>query len=40
MVTGDALLVATGRVPNTDRLDASATGIVTHPAGQVLVDEY
>lgn len=39
-VTGDRLLVATGRVPNTDRLDVAATGLAQHPDGRVMVDEY
>jgi pyruvate/2-oxoglutarate dehydrogenase complex dihydrolipoamide dehydrogenase (E3) component len=36
---GSHLLVATGRVPNTDRLDLSAAGIKTDGKGFVRVDE-
>ncbi len=39
-VTGDALLVATGRVPNTDTLDVNAAGIETDERGFVETDEY
>ncbi|HEX4724113.1 MAG TPA: mycothione reductase [Pseudonocardiaceae bacterium] len=39
-VEADALLVAVGRVPNTDLLDVAATGVATSPTGYVLVDEY
>ncbi|WP_276256321.1 dihydrolipoyl dehydrogenase [Halomontanus rarus] len=39
-VTGDELLVATGRVPNTDLLDVSAAGIETDERGFVETDEY
>ena len=38
--TGDALLVATGRVPNTDVLNVGAAGIETDAAGFVETDEY
>ena len=37
---GDALLVATGRTPNGDLLDAEQAGIKVSAAGQVAVDEY
>ena len=37
---GDVLLVATGRRPNSDRLDLEAAGVQTHPDGRVVVDEY
>lgn len=37
-VSGDELLVATGRVPNSDRLDLPAAGVPTHPDGRVIVD--
>jgi mycothione reductase len=33
----DALLVATGRIPNSDLLDLAATGVLTDPAGRVVV---
>ncbi|MGN6608049.1 MAG: mycothione reductase [Jatrophihabitans sp.] len=39
-VTGDLLLVATGRVPNTDDLDPGAAGVDLHPDGRVVVDEF
>ncbi|MGH3585064.1 MAG: FAD-dependent oxidoreductase, partial [Pseudonocardia sp.] len=38
-VRGDLLLVATGRVPNGDRLDLERTGVPTHPDGRVVVDD-
>ncbi|MGV0834816.1 mycothione reductase [Mycolicibacterium thermoresistibile] len=37
---GDILLVATGRVPNGDLLDAEQAGVKVTPHGQVVVDEY
>ena len=39
-VTSEALLIATGRVPNSDILDVAAGGIDTHPDGRVAVDEF
>ena len=39
-VSGDRLLVATGRVPNGDRLDLPAGGIAAAPNGRILVDDY
>jgi mycothione reductase len=38
VVRGDTLLVATGRVPNGDRLDLPAAGIPTHADGRIVVD--
>jgi dihydrolipoamide dehydrogenase len=38
--TGDALLVAAGRTPNTDRLDLDAAGVETDARGFVETDEY
>ena len=38
MLTGDALLVAAGRRPNSDRLDLEKAGIPTHPDGRIVVD--
>lgn len=38
VVEGDLLLVATGRVPNTDKLNLRAAGIDVHPDGRVVVD--
>ncbi|MGV0716683.1 mycothione reductase [Mycolicibacterium sp. XJ662] len=37
---GDALLVATGRVPNGDLLDAEQAGIKVTDYGRVVVDDY
>jgi mycothione reductase len=39
-VHGDLLLVATGRIPNGDRLDLPSGGVPTHPDGRVVVDEF
>jgi mycothione reductase len=38
-VRGDLLLVATGRVPNGDRLDLDRTGVPAHPDGRIVVDD-
>ena len=38
--TGDVLLVATGRAPNTPDLDLPAAGIDVHPDGRVVVDAH
>ena len=37
---GDTLLVATGRAPNGDLLDAEQAGVKVSARGQVVVDEY
>ncbi len=37
---GDALLVAAGRVPNTDRLDVAAAGIETDDRGFIETDDH
>ncbi|OFT29403.1 mycothione reductase [Corynebacterium sp. HMSC08F01] len=39
-VTSDALLIATGRIPNSDTLNVEAGGIETHDDGRVKVDEF
>jgi mycothione reductase len=39
-VEADELLVAIGRVPNSDLLDLEATGVKVAPSGHVIVDEY
>ena len=39
-VTGDVLLVATGRVPNTENLGLDAAGIATYEDGGVTVDAH
>ncbi|WP_254841354.1 dihydrolipoyl dehydrogenase [Natronomonas marina] len=39
-VTGDTLLLAAGRVPNTDTLNVAAAGVETDAQGFVETDEY
>ena len=39
-LTADALLVATGRVPNGDRLDVQLAGVELDDDGYVVVDEF
>ena len=39
-VEGDALLVATGRTPNTEALDLARAGVAVGKRGEILVDEY
>ncbi len=39
-VTGQVLLVATGRIPNGDQLDLASGGVDMTPDGRVAVDEY
>lgn len=39
-VTGDTLLVATGRKPNTDTLNVNATGVKTNKQGYVKVNKH
>ena len=39
-LTGDTLLLATGRRTNSDRLDLEKTGVETDARGQIVVDEY
>jgi mycothione reductase len=39
-IEGDALLVATGRRPNGDRLDVEETGLALTADGRIQVDEY
>ena len=34
------MLVATGRVPNSDRLEVEAGGVTTHADGRIVVDEF
>ncbi len=38
VVEGSHLLVATGRTPNSDTVDAAAGGLAVHPDGRVVVD--
>ena len=40
VLTGDTLLVATGRRPNGDRLGLAAAGIDTHADGRIAVDAF
>jgi mycothione reductase len=39
VVEAEELLVAVGRMPNSDLLDLRATGVTTHSDGRVVVDE-
>lgn len=39
MVHGDTLLIATGRVPNSDIVNAAAGGLALHADGRIIVDE-
>jgi mycothione reductase len=39
VVRGDLLLVATGRVPNSDLLDVARAGLRTHADGRIVVDD-
>jgi mycothione reductase len=39
-VAGDMLLVATGRIPNSDRLNLPAAGVAVHADGRVAVDAH
>ncbi|HSB85177.1 MAG TPA: mycothione reductase [Ilumatobacteraceae bacterium] len=39
-VEGDTLLVAAGRLPNGDQIDAEKAGVEIGAMGQVIVDEY
>jgi mycothione reductase len=38
VLRGDLLLAATGRIPNSDRLDLPRAGIPVHPDGRIVVD--
>ncbi|WP_375490189.1 mycothione reductase [uncultured Jatrophihabitans sp.] len=40
VLTGDTLLVATGRKPNGDRLNLEAAGVDTHDDGRIAVDAF
>ncbi len=40
VVSGDVLLVATGRAPNSDRLNLAAAGVRVREDGRVAVDEF
>ena len=39
-IAADQVLIATGRVPNTDGLDLAAAGIATDARGAIAVDEF
>jgi len=39
-VVGDTLLVATGRIPNTEALDLHTAGIDVDPRGYIVADDY
>jgi dihydrolipoamide dehydrogenase len=39
-LVADTLLVATGRIPNTDRLNLEATGVKTDARGFIAADDY
>lgn len=39
-ITGSDLLIATGRIPNSDTLNLAVTDIRTHPRGYIEVDDY
>jgi mycothione reductase len=39
-IEADTLLVAVGRIPNSDGLDLDAAGISTYDDGRIVVDEY
>ena len=39
-VDADLMLIATGRRPNSDRLNVRATGVTVDPRGLVVVDDY
>ncbi|HZY76165.1 MAG TPA: mycothione reductase [Jatrophihabitantaceae bacterium] len=40
VVEADLLLVAAGRVPNSDRLNLAAAGVDVHPDGRIVVDAH
>ncbi len=40
VLEGDALLLATGRKPNTDTINAAASGLAVHPDGRLVVDAH
>jgi mycothione reductase len=39
-VEADLLLVATGRIPNSDRLNLEAAGVDVHPDGRIVADAF
>ncbi len=40
VLQAETVLVATGRMSNSDTLDVAASGVTTHPDGRVVVDKY
>jgi mycothione reductase len=40
VVAGDLLLVAAGRIPNSDRLNPAAAGVDLHPDGRIVTDRW
>ncbi|MEI8238171.1 MAG: mycothione reductase [Actinomycetota bacterium] len=40
VIEGDVLLVAAGRIPNSDQLHVDAAGIATDERGNIVVDEF
>jgi pyruvate/2-oxoglutarate dehydrogenase complex dihydrolipoamide dehydrogenase (E3) component len=40
IITGSHLLIAAGRIPNTDALNLPATGVAADPHGYIKVNEY
>lgn len=40
VITGSDLLIAAGRIPNSDRLNLEAAGITTNERGYIKVDEF
>lgn len=40
VIDAEAVLVAQGRTPNTDRLDPASAGLDVHGDGRLVVDEY
>jgi mycothione reductase len=40
VIEADLLLVATGRTPNSDRMNLASAGVAVHPDGRIVVDCY
>jgi mycothione reductase len=40
VIAGDQLLIATGRIPNSDSVGAEACGLAVHDDGRIVVDEF
>ena len=39
-ITVDCVLMAPGRIPNTDQLDLAAAGVATNQAGEIVVNDF